>query len=88
MCAWRAAPFLWQKDSFSCRDAHAFNRNSSSQVALLVCASDFPLVTREFTLNSSPTFPSFHAPPLPVLFDFIEEILRRVIGNLKTRHNA
>jgi trans-2,3-dihydro-3-hydroxyanthranilate isomerase len=24
--AWRAAPFLWQKDSFSCRDAHAFNR--------------------------------------------------------------
>jgi hypothetical protein len=32
MCAWRAALFLWQKDSFSCRDAHAFNRNSSSQV--------------------------------------------------------
>jgi hypothetical protein len=28
MCAWRAAPFLWQKDSFSCRNAHAFNRLS------------------------------------------------------------
>jgi hypothetical protein len=26
MCAWRAAPFLLQRDSFSCRDAHAFNR--------------------------------------------------------------
>jgi hypothetical protein len=29
MCVWRAAPFLWQKDGFSSRDAHAFNRNSS-----------------------------------------------------------
>ncbi len=25
-----AALFLWQKDSFSCRDAHGFNRNSSN----------------------------------------------------------
>jgi hypothetical protein len=28
----RAAQFSLQKDSFSCRDAHAFNRYSSSQV--------------------------------------------------------
>jgi hypothetical protein len=32
MCALDAALFLWQKDGFSCRDAHAFNRLSSSQV--------------------------------------------------------
>ena len=39
MCASQAAPFLWQKDSFSCRDAHAFNRNSSWQVTACVTAS-------------------------------------------------
>jgi trans-2,3-dihydro-3-hydroxyanthranilate isomerase len=27
-CGWRAAPFWLQKDSFSCLDTHAFNRNS------------------------------------------------------------
>jgi hypothetical protein len=32
MCASQAAQFSLQKDSFSCRDAHAFNRYSSSQV--------------------------------------------------------
>ena len=41
MFASRAAPFLRQKDSFSCRDAHAFNRNSSSQVTVCVAASRF-----------------------------------------------
>ena len=28
MSGWRAALFLWQEGSFSCHDAHAFNRNS------------------------------------------------------------
>ncbi len=36
MCAWRAALFLWQMDSFSSSDAQGFNRNSSTQV--MACA--------------------------------------------------
>ncbi len=38
MCALRAAQFLLQKDSFPARDAHAFNRYSSSQVTLCLAA--------------------------------------------------
>ena len=41
MCALRAALFLWQRDSFSSRDAHGFNRNSSLQVAACVRLIDF-----------------------------------------------
>ena len=37
----RTAPILRQNDGFSCRDAHAFNRNSSSQVAANVHAGVF-----------------------------------------------
>jgi hypothetical protein len=76
MCAWRAAPFLWQKDSFSCRDAHAFNRYSSSQVTASVGSSHFPLVTRGFSVRSSPVFPSFHGPPGHVRFRFVTEHFR------------
>ena len=60
MFASRAALFLWQKDSFSCRDAHAFNRYSSSQVTACVDASDFPLVSGGFSAASFACFPSFH----------------------------
>jgi hypothetical protein len=41
MYAWRAAPFLWQKDGFSNSDAHGFNRNSSTQVTVCVALIDF-----------------------------------------------
>jgi hypothetical protein len=71
MCAWRAAPFLWQKDSFSCRDAHAFNRNSSSQVAVNVGPVDLPLVSLGFSPVSSPAFPSSHEALLPLRFRFV-----------------
>ena len=57
MCAWRAAPFLWQKDSFSCRDAHAFNRNSSSQVAVRRALSVFHLFHTDFHPNLRLLFP-------------------------------
>ena len=88
MYAWQAAPFLWQKDSFSCRDAHAFNRNSSTQVAVCVRSNDFPLVSLKFSLISSPAFPSSHKPPGPVPSDSLKTFLWRVFGSLWTRHNA
>src|SRR5580658_2244498 len=79
-CAWRAAPFLWQKDSFSCRDAHAFNRNSSSQVAVCVGSNEFTLVSNEFSLISSPAFPSSHERPRLVPSDSLKTIQWRVSG--------
>ncbi len=83
MCALRAAQFLLQKDSFSCRDAHAFNRYSSSQVTLCVCCSRFPLVSIGFSLASSLRFPSFHEPPVLVLFRFVaDNSLARFVWNL------
>jgi hypothetical protein len=72
MCAWRAAPWRWQMDGFSSRDAHAFNRNSSLQVTECVDLTDFPLVTGGFSAISSPSDPSFHFSPLVVLFELIE----------------
>jgi hypothetical protein len=74
MCAWEAALFLWQKDSFSCHDAQAFNRNSSTQVAACNGSSDFQLVTHGFSPKSSPAFPSSHKRPEPLVFGFIEHI--------------
>ena len=44
MCASGAALFLWQKDGFSCRDAHAFNRLSSSQVTAMFESSQFAVL--------------------------------------------
>jgi hypothetical protein len=88
MYAWQAAPFLWQKDSFSCRDAHAFNRNSSTQVAVCVGSNDFGLVSDEFSLTSSPAFPSSHEPPRLVLSDSLKTVLSRVFGSSWTRTNA
>jgi hypothetical protein len=38
MCVWAAALFLWQKEGFSCRDAHAFNKRSSGQVTASINA--------------------------------------------------
>src|SRR5580698_5095828 len=73
MCALRAAQFSLQKDSFSCRDAHAFNRYSSSQVALCLAATSFPLVSLGFSAASSLRFLSFHDPPLLVLFRFVAD---------------
>jgi len=86
MCASQAAPFLWQKDSFSCRDAHAFNRNSSSQVAACVGASGFPLVTRGFSTISSLRLLSFHGAPMFVLFRFVTDIsLARLLARCGAR---
>ena len=83
MCALQAAQFLLQKGSFSCRDAHAFNRYSSSQVTLCVCCSSFPLVSIGFSLASSLRFPSFHDSPVPVLFRFVaDNSLARFVWNL------
>jgi hypothetical protein len=59
MCALRAAQFLLQKDSFSCRDAHAFNRNSSSQVTLCVGSSVFHLFQSDFHCRLRLFFPLF-----------------------------
>src|ERR1039458_5459457 len=73
MCASRAAQFLLQKDSFSCRDAPAFNRYSSSQVAMCVGSSRFTLVSVGFSAASSFLIPSFHHPPLLVLFRFVAD---------------
>lgn len=73
MFAWRAALFLWQKDSFSCRDAHAFNRNSSSQVKACVGTSDFPLVTDGFSSGFSLAVPSFHETARDVLFHLVTD---------------
>jgi len=75
MYAWRAALFLWQKDSFSCRDAHAFNRNSSSQVKACVDASDFSFVTGGFSSGFSLAVPSFHEGARVVLFDLVTDNL-------------
>ena len=83
MCALQAAQFLLQKDSFSCRDAHAFNRYSSSQVTLCVCCRRFPLVSIGFSLASSLRFPSFHDSPVLVLFRFVaDNSLARFVWNL------
>ncbi len=59
MFAWRAALFLWQKDSFSCRDAQAFNRNSSSQVAVCVALAVFHLLQADFHPRLRFLFPLF-----------------------------
>jgi hypothetical protein len=89
MCASGAAPFLWQKDSFSCRDAHAFNRNSSSQVTSCVDASRFRLVTGGFSVFSSLKILSFQNPPVLVLFRFVAHIsLERLRGSCLTRQNT
>jgi hypothetical protein len=45
MYGWRGAPFLLHKDSFSCRDAHAFNRVTPMQVTEMVHASEFMFVS-------------------------------------------
>ena len=73
MCALRAAQFLLQKGSFSCRDAHAFNRNSSSQVTMCVGCSRFNLVSVGFSAPSSFLIPSFHRSPVLVLFRFVAD---------------
>jgi len=48
MCAWAVALFLQQPDSFSCRDAHAFNRYSHLQVTGSVNASRISLFHGNF----------------------------------------
>jgi hypothetical protein len=73
MCGLRAAQFLLQKGGFSCRDAHAFNRYSSSQVTLCLTATGFTLVSIEFSIASSLEFPSFHDSPMPVVFRFVAD---------------
>jgi hypothetical protein len=88
MYTWQAAPFLWQKDSFSCRDAHAFNRNSSAQVAVCVGSNHFPLVSNEFSFTSSPAFPSSHKAPSLVPSHSLKTIQWRVLGSLGARPNA
>jgi hypothetical protein len=80
MCASRAAQFLLQEDSFSCRDAHAFNRNSSSQVTACVGGSPFPLVSIGFSGESSLRFPSFHEPSLLVMFRFVADNFSGAFG--------
>jgi hypothetical protein len=69
----RAALFPLQKDGFSCHDAHAFNRNSSSQVKARVQTNRFAIVTGSFSLRSSLRFLSFHSSPRPVLFRFVTD---------------
>jgi hypothetical protein len=73
MPALEAAPFLLQTAGFSCRDAHAFNRYSSTQMTANVESSQFSSVTFGFSSAYSPTVPSFQGPPLPVLLATIDE---------------
>jgi hypothetical protein len=72
MYALPAALFLWQKDSFSCRDAHAFNRFSSLQVPVCVISSGFSFVSYEFSGRVSLHIPSSHSPPTLVRLATIE----------------
>jgi hypothetical protein len=72
MCVFPAALFLWQKDNFSCRDAHAFNRFSSLQVSVCVNSSRFSLVSWEFTNWISLHILSSHSPPSLVRLANIE----------------
>ena len=60
MCGLRVALFLWQLDGFSCRDAHAFNRNSSVQVMVMLNLGDFHLFQANFHGALSLAFPSSH----------------------------
>ncbi len=66
MCVWPAAPFLLQRDSFSCRNTHAFNRVLTVQIPFHVGPICFPLHGCSFTDFSSPVFPSSQ-PPLQLL---------------------
>ncbi|MGA9061764.1 MAG: PhzF family phenazine biosynthesis protein [Terracidiphilus sp.] len=89
ICASRVAQFLWQKDSFSCRVAHAFNRNSSSQLTEYSGSSDFSFVTRGFSAKSSLNDPSFQEPPVRIRFRFVADNSRaRLLGSCLTRQNA
>src|ERR1035437_5048858 len=83
-----AAPLLWQNDGFSCRDAHAFNRISSSQVTDCVRSSEFPHVSYEISVRNSPTFPSFHASPSLVLLPFIAGLQPAPLPDLHLRLHA
>src|SRR5580704_13484078 len=74
MCASQAAPFLLQRDSFSCRNAHAFNRLSSLQVMFCVCCTRFPLVSCEFSRIVSLLFLSSHVHQVLVLLRSIGTI--------------
>jgi hypothetical protein len=73
MCGSRAALFLLQKGGFSCRDAHAFNRYSYSQVTPCVGSMNFPLVTRGFSIAFSPAFLSSLGSPCLVMFPFVTD---------------
>jgi hypothetical protein len=72
MCVLAGALFLWQKDNFSCRDAHAFNRISSLQVTVGVNSSEFSFVSWEFTNRNSLHIPSSHSPQYLVRLANIE----------------
>jgi hypothetical protein len=72
MLGLRAAPFMQQRDGFSCRDAHGFNRRSTWQVTTGVGGRSFALVTGGFTFVFSLLLPSSHRLPRLVLFEFIE----------------
>lgn len=68
MSALQGALFLLQMDSFSCRNAHAFNRLSSRQVACCEESTGFPPLCVGLRQRSSPLFPSFQGLRLFVVF--------------------
>jgi hypothetical protein len=68
------ALFLWQRDRFSCRDAHAFNRFLSLQVLMSVKSSRFIRLYDKILAFLSPLFLSSLALPRTVLLAFIEGI--------------
>jgi hypothetical protein len=74
MCALQAALFLLQPDSFSCGNAHPFNRLSSCQVTRCVCPTDFQLFHAVFQFGFSLHILSFHEPDDPLLLPSIEPI--------------
>ena len=70
----RAALFLLQRDSFSCSNAHSFNRLSSLQVVISVSAIGFSLVSCGFSAQVSLVIPSFHERDVLVILPSIEPI--------------
>jgi hypothetical protein len=65
---------VWQKDSFSCLDTHAFNRVSTAQVTAWIRANKLSIVTGRFTERLSLLFLSLQEAAWKV-------ILANIAGN-------
>ena len=88
MCGWRAAPFLLQRDGFSCSDAHTFNRHSSLQVTICVCPITFPLVSIGFSFDFANSSLFSRISGTRTVSIRRDNSLARFFCKFQTRHNA